>query len=171
MRMLRKVDLALAWLGAAAAIAMMLHVAADVFARNVLGLALPATLEIVSGYYMPAIIFLPLAFVERQREHIEVSFIFDILPAWLQRVLTPATLAVVAIVYCAIGWVALEEAVAKYKIGEFLMGTTPVLMWPGRFFGPIGFFALSALVTLKLAIILIWGAQTAAPDAQDSFHE
>lgn len=154
MRIVRDIDVWLLRLAAAFAVLMMAHVVADILARNLLAFTIPATLELVSRYYMPALIFLPLAFVERANGHIQVTFIFNALPELARRLLTPAILALVASVFAAMGWVALEEAIAKYRIGEFLMGQVPVPLWPGRFLAPLGFFAMAGLTAVKCALAL-----------------
>lgn len=166
MRIVRDIDIWLLRIAAGFAVLMMLHVVADIVARNLLAATIPATLELVSRYYMPALIFLPLAFVERANGHIQVTFIFNALPVVVRRVLTPAILALVAVVFAAMGWVALEEAIAKFRIGEFLMGEVPVPLWPGRFLTPVGFFAMAGLTAVKCVLSLA-GRLPADPDPLD----
>lgn len=151
--MVQRLDTLLAAIGAAAAALMMLHVVAEIFCRNVLGITLPATLEIVSLYYMPALIFLPLASVERLAGHIDVSFVQEAFPAPLRRVTEVAALTACGLVYGAMGWVGLQEAMAKFRIREFLMGEVAVPLWPGRFLVPIGCFAIALVIAVKLAIL------------------
>lgn len=166
MRIVRDIDIWLLRIGAGFAVLMMVHVVADIVARNLLATTIPATLELVSRYYMPALIFLPLAFVERSNGHIQVTFIFNTLPAVVRRLLTPVILALVAVVFAAMGWVALEEAITKYRIGEFLMGEVPVPLWPGRFLAPIGFFAMAGLTAVKCALAVA-GRLPTDPDPLD----
>lgn len=166
MRTVRDIDIWLLRIAAGFTVLMMVHVVADIAARNLLAATIPATLELVSRYYMPALIFLPLAFVERTNDHIQVTFIFDALPAIVQRVLTPAILALVAAVFFAMAWVALEEAIAKYRIGEFLMGEVPVPLWPGRFLTPVGFFAMAGLTAAK-CLLALTGRLPSDPDPLD----
>lgn len=151
--MVQRLDTLLAAIGAAAAALMMLHVVAEIFCRNVLGITLPATLEIVSLYYMPALIFLPLASVERLAGHIDVSFVQEAFPAPVRRVTEVAALTACGLVYGAMGWVGLQEALAKFRIREFLMGEVAVPLWPGRFLVPIGCFAIALVIAVKLATL------------------
>ena len=60
-------------IGGIALLAMMGHVAGDVIGRSFFGAPIDGTLEIVSGYYMVAVVFLPLAFVTRNDDHIYVE--------------------------------------------------------------------------------------------------
>ena len=66
-RILAGVSTVLAWIGGAALILMMLHIAADVVARYIFNAPLHGTVEIVSAYYMVAVVFLPLG-DDRARE-------------------------------------------------------------------------------------------------------
>jgi len=68
-------------LAAAFLVLMALHITVDVVLRLMFGGAFPGTLEIVSFYYMVYAVFLPLAFVERRGEHIEVDAFFNLMPA------------------------------------------------------------------------------------------
>lgn len=150
--MLQKMDALLATIGAAAAALMMVHVVAEIVCRNILGITLPATLEIVSLYYMPALIFLPLARVERSGGHIDVSFVQERFPPFPRKLTEVFCYLVCGVIYAAMGWVGLQEAMAKFAIREFLMGEVAVPLWPGRFMVPVGCFAIAAVVTVRLAL-------------------
>jgi TRAP-type C4-dicarboxylate transport system permease small subunit len=63
----------LAIIGALAIGALMLHVFADVVLRNVSNKPIPATYEIVTNYYMIALAFIPLAWVERGGGMVQVE--------------------------------------------------------------------------------------------------
>lgn len=150
--MLQKLDNTLAAIGAAAAALMMIHVVAEIVCRNILGVTLPATLEIVSLYYMPALIFLPLARVERLGGHIDVSFLQGRLPPFPRKLTEFFGYTVCGLIYAAMGWVGLQEALTKFAIREFLMGEVAIPLWPGRFLVPVGCFAIAAVIALKLVL-------------------
>src|SRR6266567_2009403 len=78
-----------------ALILMMLHVNADVVGRLLLNHPIPVTIEVVSYYYMVAVIFLPLAAVERADHHIAV----DLLSQHFRGALRRWTLALAALAY------------------------------------------------------------------------
>ena len=54
-------------------VVMMLHIVADVLAKWLFNYPIVGTLEIVANYYMVALIFLPLAYVQRAGGHIIVE--------------------------------------------------------------------------------------------------
>src|SRR5690606_21040729 len=60
----------LLWVGILAGAAMMLHVCADVTGRYFFNHPLVGTTEIVSGWYMVAVAFLPWAYLARTDNHI-----------------------------------------------------------------------------------------------------
>ena len=62
-----------ATIGIAAVGLMMFHITFDVFGKYLFNAPLPATLEIVSHYYMVVVVFLPLAMVEKRDAHISVE--------------------------------------------------------------------------------------------------
>ena len=67
---------------------MALHVSLDVGLRYLFGKSFTGTLEFVSFYYMVAVVFLPLAYVELQREHISVDVLVGRLPSIAQLTLS-----------------------------------------------------------------------------------
>lgn len=151
----RTLNKIIAFCAAALLVLMMVHVTGDVLARNLLSWSAPGTLEIVSMYYMPAIVFMPLAYVESLDEHIHVDLVYNRLPRFMRFALIPAALLVASVVYGIMAWGALEVAIEKYHIGEYIMGFAEIVVWPGRFFVPIGLGALAITVFLK-ALVFLW---------------
>lgn len=82
-RMLRIPIDAAAVIAGLSIIVMMMHIVADVTGRYLLGTPISGTTEIVSGYYMVAAVFLPLAYVARTEGHIAVELYSKLDPAKL----------------------------------------------------------------------------------------
>lgn len=134
-----------------ALVAMMLQVSADVVAKYLFHSPIKSTLDVVTYYYMVALTFLPLAAVERGGGHIAVELLTQVFsPRWRNRL---ALLS--ALVSCAffgvLGVITLSTAIQKFHIGEYVMGTLQLQIWPSRFFVPIG-FCLIAMVCLAKAL-------------------
>jgi len=72
----------LLWVGIAAAFLMMIHVGADVTGRSAFNHPLHGTTEIVSGWYMVAICYLPWAWLTRNDNHIVAGVFEHIGTAW-----------------------------------------------------------------------------------------
>ena len=134
---------------------MMLHVVADVIGRYAFSKPITGTLEIVSHYYMIAIVFLPLALVQRRNAHIKV----EVFTSWF----SPRTVAVVDVVATAIAltyvglmvWFVTYEAIEHTLIREkIVIGVSLVPVWPARWFVPIGtgVFFLSLILSLFLHV-------------------
>jgi TRAP-type C4-dicarboxylate transport system permease small subunit len=150
----------LAIIGAMAIGALMLHVFADVVLRNVSNKPIPATYEIVTNYYMIALAFIPLAWVERGGGMVQVevvdAFLSKRLLDWSDRLVA----LISTVIYGALAWVALESALKNMASGAFVMAqNVRVPIWPAFFLVPLG-FGLAALVT---AIRMI----TPAPETEE----
>ncbi len=149
-RVLYGLSNALGLIGGVALVLMMLHVNLDVFGRYVFNSPVPGTLEIVSNYYMVAVVFLPLALVERQNAHISVELLSQHLPRIPRIVLIGFASLAAAVYFAAFTWQTWLDAVAKYQIGEYIRGQIVIINWPSRFLLPVG----CALIT----VLLVWKA-------------
>jgi TRAP-type C4-dicarboxylate transport system permease small subunit len=128
-----------AWLSGIAVAVMMLHVCIDVFAKFVLQSPIPATITVVTYYYMPLLTFLPLAFVQQKRGHISVEVFTSM---W--------TILFCVVVLALLARVTFGEAVNKLELGTFrLEQNVRILTWPGQFFPAIGYGLLALLMMLQ----------------------
>ena len=139
---------ALALIGALGVLAMLVHISADVLARNLVGRPIPATNEIVARYYMLLIAFLPLAWVERERSMVSVELLDGVMSARVRQVSDMLVALFVTGIYLALFWVNWQSAVSRWRIGSFIdvLGRE-IPVWPGYFLLPAGFL-LAAMVTL-----------------------
>lgn len=145
-RILAGASTVLAWIAGVALILMMLHIAADVVARYIFNAPLHGTVEIVSAYYMVAVVFLPLAMIERSNGHIVVELVTQHLPRRGQDVLIGIIALASALYFGAFTWRTWGDALNKYAVGESALGTVQVTVWPTRFYLPIG----CGLITIVL---------------------
>ncbi|RWI57101.1 MAG: TRAP transporter small permease [Mesorhizobium sp.] len=142
----------LAFLGSAGLLSMMLHVSADVGSRLMFGGPLPATVEIVSRYYMVLIAFLPLAWVERHDEMISVDLLHQVLPPSWKRLSSQVVSSVVASVYLSLAWTTWKTALSNYATASFVVALNyKIPVWPSYFLVPIG-FTLAAVTCAVHAI-------------------
>lgn len=136
----------LAWIGGAGLILMMLHIAAEVVARYIFNSPLHGTVEIVSAYYMVAVVFLPLAMIERVNGHIVVELVSQHFPRRVQDILIGIVALVSALYFGAFTWQTWGDALQKLAVREVTLGMVAVTVWPTRFYLPIG----CGLITLVL---------------------
>lgn len=131
-------------LGDLAVLLMFGHIAFDLVARLVFGLAPQGMPEAVARVYMVMVVFLPLALLERRGEQIEVSVLADRLPRGVRRAQHVAAKLLIAAVAGGVAWVAAEvawEATQRGERVELLARSLPV--WPARWAPVVGFVALA----------------------------
>jgi len=141
---------------AVALVAMMAHVNLDVLGRYLFNAPLPMTTEVVSAYYMVAVVFLPLAAIEWRDGHISVEIVTQFISARTRRLLLIATGLLAAAYFAAIAWRTWLVAVDKFELGEFTTGVATLSIWPTRFLVPLG-CGLIVLVLLIKAARLAFG--------------
>ncbi|KGM50627.1 TRAP transporter small permease [Pseudooceanicola atlanticus] len=138
-----------ALVGGAVIVLMMLQISLDVAMKYIFHKPITGTLEIVSAYYMVALVWLPLGAVTRDHEHLEVElFTQHLAPrklAWFK--LFGCTIGgIYAAILCVQGF---EEALHQTEIGEvWETATFDIPVWGARWFFPLGTF----LAAVYLAI-------------------
>lgn len=134
--------------GGIALLAMMVHVVADVVGRTIFGEPIDGTLEIVSGYYMVAVVFLPLAHVTRHDEHIYVELFTRGLRVGRIALLDAAVEFLALLFVGFLAWQSTVEAVTRTAHGEtWETAEGLIAMWPSRWLLPVSLL----LMTLYLA--------------------
>lgn len=170
-RAIRAVSSVVMALAAVALILMMLMVTLDVVGKYIFTAPVPVTLEMVSNYYMVAVVFLPMAAVELWSGHIHVELIHARLPRVGRRILDVTAHALAFLFFAMLtvfGW---EVAMEKFEVGEYLMGQYSLVIWPSRFLVPLGCGLIAALLILKTVRSAIQLARPDLdPDDQPSAH-
>ncbi len=136
--------------GGVALVLMMAQVTLDVAGKYFLSAPVPVTLEMVSNYYMVAVVFLPIAAVERANGHIHVELIYSHLPRLARRLLDLLAYGLALFFFWLLMQTGWEQAWRKFEVGEFIMGSYSLEIWPSRFLVPIGGGLMVALLALKL---------------------
>ena len=145
---------------------MMLHVTADVVGKYLFNTPVENTLEIVSAYYMVAVIFFPLAYVSHNQGHIIVELFTRNLSTRKLAALE-AIVGVVGLLFMAVfTWMGIEMAIKKTVIGEaWETADDLVEVWPSRWVLPVG----CCLMTIYMFYRIIRDTRTAL--AKDNEHE
>lgn len=140
-------------------IAMMIHVSVDAFARYVSARGFPATVEIVSNYYMVGIAFLPLAFAERMNAHISVEVVTQLLSKALQSLALYISWLLSIVVYAVLTYRTFLDAEGKREVGAFVFTQGIRLdIWPSYYFLPVG-FALMTLTLIYRCVVFFFPAE------------
>lgn len=159
---------ATAVLASLGALVMMVHICAEVVSRNLFGAPIPATVEIVSQYYMVLLAFLPIAWLERRGGMVSVEAIDFLLSPGVRRWSDVAVALVSAVIYAGLAYTTWLVALKNHATGTFVTALeVAVPTWPTYFLPPLG-FALAVLVTLFRAVALASGEDVAR--AQETFQ-
>jgi TRAP-type C4-dicarboxylate transport system permease small subunit len=149
-------------------VVMMLQICLDVGGRYLFGAPMPSTLEIVSDWWMPALIFLPLLNVEWRNENIAVDLFYQGRGPRTRAVMDAIALLCFGVFMALIAYASFEQAMRAYRQGEFIVGMIPVITWPPRFFLPVagGLTALLCFVRAMGALARAASAHAPTRDQQ-----
>lgn len=148
----------LGYVGALAVILMMLHISLDVFLRNAFRISLDTVPEIVARYYMTALAFLPLAWLEIRRDMITVELLDFTLTAGARRISDAAVMIVATVIYALLAWTNWDKALSETRVGTLVeIATYKMPVWHSFWFAAIG-FTFAALISALLALGRIWPA-------------
>jgi TRAP-type C4-dicarboxylate transport system permease small subunit len=146
----------LLWLGLIAGFLMMMHVGADVTGRTFFNHPLQGTTEIVGGWYMVAIAFMPWAWIEVRNNHI-VAGMFEQFGGpkfnfWLNVFVKISTLIFMGLFV----WQTWVAALAQTRAGEVWEAAGDfILIWPARWVLPISGAFMGLYMALRLIVDLV----------------
>ncbi|MGZ9810121.1 TRAP transporter small permease [Pseudoroseicyclus sp. H15] len=135
----------LAYVGAVAVVAMMLHICLDVALRNLFNIAMNTTPEIVARYYMTGIAFLPLAWLELRRQMISVELLDFALSDRMRHASDAVVMLVAAGTYALLAWSTWPKALKETRTGSFVeLVSIQMPVWHSYYIPAIGFTVASA---------------------------
>jgi TRAP-type C4-dicarboxylate transport system permease small subunit len=142
----------LLWLSLIAGFCMMIHVSADVTGRTFFNQPLHGTTEIVSGWYMVAVCYLPWAWLTSRDNHI-VAGVFERIGTarfgyWLEVVVKVFVLVYVS-VFTWQTWIRAMQQMRAGEVWEAAGGFIPV--WPSRWLLPVGAGLMGVYLVLRIA--------------------
>lgn len=132
----------LAGIAGVALVLMMLQTVVDVLMSNFFGWPIRGNLEMISVYHMVLVVFLPLAFVETRHGHITVELLTSLMPRLMLRVVLVLGYLITAGFFSALAWQTWHDALRAWRIGEIMMGSAYLTIWPAKFALPVGFAAV-----------------------------
>lgn len=155
-RAFRKLTHGLMLVGGLGIILMMLNITLDVVLKVFWNTPIQGTVEVSSYYYMVAIVMLPMALVEYDDEQISVDLLFNHFPNWLKRTSLMITFIATAGMLAIMTWRTGLDAVRAFNVGEVVMGSREIIVWPARCMLPLG-FGLAAVAAVMRAVMLLRG--------------
>ncbi|WP_043532189.1 TRAP transporter small permease [Litchfieldella xinjiangensis] len=129
---------------------MALHVSLDVALRYVFGTTFVGTLEVVSFYYMVAVVFLPLAYVELQQEHISVDVLVGRFPAPVQLAFYLFACSLGLLYFGMLCYQGYLDALRATTRLETAMANFQFYLWPSRWALPVGFAAMCLAILANM---------------------
>lgn len=145
-RLTNQAAVGLAMLGTLGILLMVIHVTLDVLLRSVFSVSIPATVELVTRYYLITLALLPLGWVEWRRGMIAVEALEGLMKPWLVRLSDVLVSLLSAAVYAVLAVATWDKAMEQYDIGSYVMSLNfPMPVWPTYFALPAA-FALAAVV-------------------------
>lgn len=150
----------LTWVGMLAIILMMLQITIDVAGKFLFNAPIPATISMVSNYYMVVVAFIPLAYVETRNDHITVEVLTEFLPRSARYHLYSWTYILSATVFGLLAYKTWQEAGNAYNAGSFMIEQGfKVITWPSYYLLPIGTGLMTAVLIYRW-LIYITGAKS-----------
>ncbi len=138
------------WVALLAGFLMMTHVSLDVAGRA-LWTPVVGTPEIVSGYYMIAVAYLPWALIARNDDHIMVNLFTRALPpkvnAWLDIAVKIALVAYVGVFTWQTWLTALKQMANRESLQ---VGGDYLIVWPSRYVLPATGFLMVAYLVVRV---------------------
>ncbi len=139
------------WIGSLILILMVIQIVVDVSMRTLLGAGLPATSELVSNYYMVLVSFLPIAYSEVRRRHVEATIFTDHLRPKLKLVVELLGFILATIVFTLLFWGTLVEAIAQTGKGAYVeSGVTMFYTWPSYWVLPVSFGLMVLVLVFRV---------------------
>jgi TRAP-type C4-dicarboxylate transport system permease small subunit len=152
-RLIGRVTDGLALLGAVGVVAMLVHITIYVILRQIFRSPVPATVEIVSYYYMILIAFLPIAWAERRGEMISIEIFAGVMKGRIGQFNRIFVALVTAGAYGALTYTTWMVAMREFAARSFVISLSVALpVWPGYFILPLG-FALATVVALYRGLV------------------
>lgn len=149
-----RVSRALAGVAAAVVVIMAVHVFVDVTARTLANRPVPGTLEYVTYWWMPAVVFLALAGGQLRAEHMNVTLLTDLMTPRARRNAEVITLVIAALLIVVMAYFTLLGAIESTRIRQAALGVAVVPLWPAKWVAAAGLlaFLLQTAATIRRAV-------------------
>jgi TRAP-type C4-dicarboxylate transport system permease small subunit len=135
-----------------AAFAMMAHVTADVAGRALFGQPLTGTAEIVTAWYMVAVVCLPWAWLAQTDGQLRADVVMRLLPGGVRASVDAAVRLAVLGYLGLMAWQAGLHALRQTERGEVLQaGALYLPVWPSRWLLPVAAGLAALWVAAALA--------------------
>lgn len=176
----RHLNRALGWLvnssafGAASIVViLMAMVVADIFGRKVLNKPVPMSYE-VGAFMLVFIVFMGLAYSQRQKSHIRVEILTLRMPPKIRAAMDLFAYTLGIAIYGLIFYETFKWSYHSYEIGEYVAGLVNIPKWPSQFAVAFGALLISLQFisdwiyrVVDLVILLRQPSAAPVPEAEE----
>jgi TRAP-type C4-dicarboxylate transport system permease small subunit len=99
---------------------------------------------------MVPLIFLTIAYVEKERSHIAPKFVQTKVPEKVGIIFNIVGRSIMLMIFLVFGWYSWLFAMKAMAIGEFVQEAYKIIVWPASFYIPIGCWALCLQLVVHL---------------------
>ena len=142
------------FLGAAAALGMVINVFLDVVMRFGMNTPIQGTNQFVSYWWMLPLVFFGLAAAQHYGEHTDLPIVYERLDSRGQQIMAIVALCFTGIFVVLIGWAGLGNALEQMAVGEY-DSSTGVTVWPPRFAIPLACLAFLLVIIANILKLII----------------
>ena len=121
---------------------LMAMVVADIFGRKVLNKPVPMSYE-VGAFMLVFIVFMGLAYSQRQRAHIRVEILTLRMPPKIRAIMDLGAFTLGIAIYGAIFYQTFKWSYHSFEIGEYVAGLVNIPKWPSQFAVAFGALLIS----------------------------
>lgn len=141
-------------LASLALIALLANVAISIIGRVLFGASVPATMELVSNWWMVLIFYFGLAATHRRGEQIRITALVDLVSRRSARFVGVIVALYGISAFGCLAWYSIEAASQSISISEKTFGVYPVPLWPIKAIIPVGFLLLVVQNLFDLALVV-----------------
>ncbi|QGU04157.1 TRAP transporter small permease [Corynebacterium comes] len=142
------------FLGAAAALGMVVNVFLDVAMRFGMNTPIQGTNQFVSFWWMLPLVFFGLAAAQHYGEHTDLPIVYERLNPWGRQIMAIVALCFTGIFVSLIGWSGFTNALEQMAVGEY-DSSTGITVWPPRFAVPLACLAFLLVIVAHILQLLI----------------
>lgn len=121
---------------------MMGLVGIEIISRRIFGSSISGIFEITTEL-MTAVTLLGIAYVQRNKEHIQIDIIYDKMPKQMMKISEIIIYFIVAVLLFVFATRGFNSFMVAFKSGEHTIGTLSVPLWPGKLTVALSFYIAS----------------------------
>ena len=145
-------------------LAMMLLTVGSSLGRFLFSTPVP-DMEAIAEMLLVAVVFLPMAYTQAMREHVEVTLFTDFAGAHIRRRFIWFGCLVGLLAFSVLTYAMGKGAIRAYNTGDSYLGVSEIVTWPARVIAVVGLAALVIRLALDLTVARFRAHEEVGPSA------